>query len=236
MTQPRLLMTFDDDTIDHWFAHRRVFDGGARVTFFVSHVDRLTDAQTDKLLELQRDGHTVASHGLRHLDAPRHVSEHGLAAYLTDEITPSIGGLAQRGLGARDFAYPFGRHDASLDAALTARFSWLRATSPRHPDARAMEVLVDVDDPATPRVLPARGIDEGRQGVMNEDDAAMLLRVLDEAARTGSSVCLFAHDIAERERGLAEGRNFITPDRVREVLTAAQQRGLEPCGFGVLPD
>ncbi len=236
MTQPRLLMTFDDDTIDHWFAHRGVFDGGARVTFFVSHADRLTDAQADRLLELQRDGHTVASHGLRHLDGPEHVSEHGLAAYLSDEIAPSIDALAQRGLGARDFAYPFGRRRADLDEALTGCFSWLRGTVPRSDDDRALEALVDLDDPATSRVLPARGIDEGRRGAMSEDDGVALLAVLDEAARTGRSLCLFAHDIAEREQGLAEGRNFITPERVQRVLTAARQRGLDPCGFGVLPD
>ena len=237
MMRPRLLMTFDDDTIDHWFDQRHVFsDGGARVTFFVSHVDRLTEAQTEKLQLLQQDGHTVACHGLRHLDARRYVAEHGLPAYLREEIEPSIAGLAERGLGARDFAHPFGRHDPRIDEALRSRFSWLRATSPRYTDRRAMDVLTDPSERATSRVLPARGVDEGRRGVMNEGDGATLLAVLDEAARTGRSVCLFAHDVIEREQGLAEGRNFITPDRLTEVLAAAQQRGLQACGFEVLPD
>lgn len=236
MPQPRLLMTFDDDTVDHWFAHRGVFDdAGARVTFFVSHADRLTEAHWGKLRTLQQEGHTVASHGLRHVDAPQYLKDHGLAAYLHDEIAPSLAELQKHGLGARDFAYPFGRRDPVLDEALLTEFSWLRATVPRHTDARARQVLVDLADPRTSRVLPARGIDVGRSGVMNDDDSATLHALLDEAARTTRSICLFAHDITEREHGLVQGRNFVTPDRVLEVLQAAQQRGLEPCGFGVLP-
>ncbi|CAM3548908.1 polysaccharide deacetylase family protein [Occultella aeris] len=235
MRQPQLLMTFDDCTVDHWFVHRGVFDdAAARVTFFVSHVDRLTDDETDKLRALQRDGHTIASHGLRHLDGPQYVAQHGLGAYLEHEIEPSIAALADRGLGHRDFAYPFGRHDRATDDVLTARFSWVRTTSARHLDGSATQVLVDLDAPT--RVLPARGIDVGRSGVANPDDRGALLVVLDEAARTGAGVCLFAHDIAEWDHGLAQGRNFITPDRLRAVLTAAQERGLTAEGFGVLPD
>ncbi|MBZ2198298.1 polysaccharide deacetylase family protein [Occultella gossypii] len=235
MTQPQLLMTFDDCTVDHWFAHRGVFDdASARVTFFVSHVDRLTDDETDKLQALQRDGHTIASHGLRHLDGPHYVAQHGLAAYLEHEIEPSTAALAERGLGHRDFAYPYGRHDRATDDALTARFSWVRTTSVRHLDGRATQVLVDLD--GRTRVLPSRGIDVGRRGVANLDDRATLLAVLDESARTGAGVCLYAHDIADSHQGLAEGRNFITPDRLREVLTAAQERGLAAEGFEGLPD
>jgi peptidoglycan/xylan/chitin deacetylase (PgdA/CDA1 family) len=235
MRQPQLLMTFDDCTVDHWFAHRGVFDDAAAlVTFFVSHVDRLTDDETDKLRVLQRDGHTIASHGLRHLDGPQYVAEHGLGAYLEHEIDPSIAALADRGLGHRDFAYPFGRHDRATDDALTGRFSWVRTTSARHLDGRATQVLVDLDGPT--RVLPSRGIDVGRRGVANPDDRAALLAVLDESARTGAGVCLYAHDIAEWDQGLAEGHNFITPARLRQVLAAARERGLAAVGTGVLRD
>ncbi|WP_163544078.1 polysaccharide deacetylase family protein [Occultella kanbiaonis] len=235
MRQAQLLMTFDDCTVDHWFAHRGVFDDtDARVTFFVSHADRITDDETDKLRALQREGHTIASHGLRHLDGPEYVARHGMAAYLVNEIEPSISALAARGLGHRDFAYPYGRHDRATDNALTARFSWVRTTAARHLDGRATHVRVNPDPPT--RVLPSRGIDVGRRGVANPDDRAALLAVLDETARTGTGVCLYAHDIAEWDQGLAEGRNFITPARLRAVLTAAQERGLAAEGFGALPD
>ncbi|TDE88786.1 hypothetical protein EXU48_22105 [Occultella glacieicola] len=237
MTEPSLLMSFDDRTVDHWFAHRGVLDdAGARVTFFVSHADRLTDEETERLQVLQREGHTIASHGSRHADGPGFVADHGLAAYLEEEIEPSIAALAERSLGHRDFAHPFGRHTRAIDDVLTGRFSWLRSTTPRHLDERALAVLADLDEPSMPRVLPARGIDVGRRGVANPDDGGVLLHVLDEAERTGASVCLYAHDIAEWDRGLAQGRNFITPGRLGAVLGAARDRGLAAVGFGVLPD
>ncbi|WP_420113163.1 polysaccharide deacetylase family protein [Pseudactinotalea sp.] len=237
MSQPYLLLTLDDRTVDHWFAHRGVLEeAGAYATFFVSRADQLTEDETTMLQVLQRDGHTIASHGLRHRDAPQYVAEHGLTAYLENEIEPSIAALAERGLGHRDFAFPFGRHDPTIDGALVASFSWLRATSPRHTDERATEVLVDLGANDCPRVLSARGIDVGRGGRANPDDSAALLTVLDEAADTGASVCLFAHDIAEWDQGLAQGHNFITPARLRQVLAAAQERGLSAVGCGVLPD
>lgn len=237
MPGPQLLLTFDDRTVDHWFAHRGVLDeAGVRATFFVSHVDGLSDAESEMLRTLASQGHGIASHGLRHVDGPAYVTEHGLDAYLENEITPSIAGLAERGLDHRDFAYPYGRRSPELDAALTARFAWLRATSPRAVDDSAGEVLVDLGDEGLSRVLPARGIDVGRRGVANPDDSATLLAVFDQAAATGASVCLYAHDIAEWDQGLAEGRNFITPERLRDVLHAATSRGLEPLTFGQLPD
>lgn len=241
MTQPQLLLTFDDRTVAHWFAHRGVLEQAeAHVTFFVSHADEFTERETTMLGGLQSDGHTIASHGLRHRDAPQYVTEHGLTAYLENEIAPSIAALAERGLGHRDFAFPFGRHDPTIDDALAASFSWLRATSPRHTGERATEVLVDLEErcraTSQPRVLPARGIDVGRAGQANPDDREALLTIFDEAARTGTSVCLFAHDIADWDQGLAEGRNFITPERLRQVLAAAQERGLSAVGCGVLPD
>lgn len=236
MTAPLLLMTFDDRAVDTWFAHRGVLeDAGAHVTFFVSWADELTDEETDQLLLLQQHGHTVASHGLRHRDAPADVADHGLRAYLEREIVPSIQALHGRGLGHRDFAYPLGRHDDAVDDELLKHFSWLRATSPRHADARASQVLIDLDATGR-RVLPSRGVDVGRRGVAHPDDRQTLLNLLDEAARSGLSVCLYAHDILEWDQGLARGTNFITPGQLHQVLQAATERGLSAVGTGVLPD
>lgn len=237
MTTPLLLLTFDDRTVGSWYAHRGLFEeAGAHATFFVSDVDELTDADVDQLQTLQRDGHTVGSHGLRHLDAPAAVAERGVDAYLEDEIAPSVAGLADRGLGHRDFAYPFGRRDPALDERLLTRFSWLRATSVRHEDERAAaRVLVDLGDPRS-RVLPSRNIDVGRGGTAHPDDRDALRAVLDEAGRTGRSLCLFAHDIAGWSEGAARSRHFLTPERLREVLREATERGLTAVGTGALPD
>ncbi|WP_116947352.1 polysaccharide deacetylase family protein [Jiangella endophytica] len=234
---PALYLTFDDRSVGQWYSQRELFlELDARVTFFVSHVDGLSDAEATMLRRLSADGHAVASHGLRHLDAPAFLAEHDADEYASAEIAPSISGLAARGLGRRDFAYPYGRRTTETDTILLQHFSWIRATSPRAADASAHDVLFDPALAHCPRVIAARGIDVGRRGTANPDDSAVVVSLLDGAAESGRSLCLYAHDIAGHDDGMAGGRNFITPERLRSVLEAAVERGVALRAFDDLPD
>lgn len=233
-----VLLTFDDRSVAHWYSQRDLLSStGTRATFFISHPDGLSDSDTEQLQSLAADGHTIAVHGLRHVDAPRHLAEHGPETYLHDEIVPAIDELERRGLARRDFAYPYGRRDAATDALLTQHFSWLRATSPRTTDVEeATAVLFDPADPTSGRVVPARGIDVGRRGEPNHDDSDVLLALLDRAADRGLTLCLYAHDVDSLEGGFAGQRNFVTPERLHEVIEAASVRGLALRPFADLPD
>lgn len=117
-----LALAFDDNAIDAWFGVRDLLaTHGAHVTFFVARWSSRTDQERGELRELAGDGHDVEPHSVNHLHAPDYVRAHGLAAYLADEVMPSIDGLTEAGYPPpAAYAYPFGEHTDALDTAILA--------------------------------------------------------------------------------------------------------------------
>jgi len=115
-----LALAFDDNGIDAWFSVRdQLAAHGAHVTFFVTRWYSRSDAERAELWTLFGDGHDVEPHTVNHLHAPQYVRDHGLDAYIADEVIPSIDGLIQAGYPpANTFAYPFGEHTEELDLAI----------------------------------------------------------------------------------------------------------------------
>ena len=115
-----LALAFDDNGIDAWFSVRDLLAAhGTHVTFFVTRWYSRSDAERAELWTLFGDGHDVEPHTVNHLHGPQYVSDHGLDAYLADEVIPSIDGLIQAGYPpATTFAYPFGQHTDEMDLAI----------------------------------------------------------------------------------------------------------------------
>ncbi len=127
---PGLALSFDDTSVDAWFALRPLFDQyGAKVTFFVSRYPGIHQPQRDELKQLAAEGHAVEAHTINHLRAPDYVEEHGLDAYLHDEVDPSFAMLRADGFATDAFAYPFGARTDQIDHALGKRVSVLRSVA-----------------------------------------------------------------------------------------------------------
>src|SRR5262249_43149094 len=108
-TAPGLALSFDDSSVDAWYAQRDLFaQYNARVTFFVTRYAILQDAERAELAELAADGHELQAHTVKHLRAPEYVDDHGLDAYMAEEAQPSIDVLRGDGYDVQAFAYPFG--------------------------------------------------------------------------------------------------------------------------------
>src|SRR5207302_6697461 len=80
----------------------------------------MTDDQKAGIAMLAADGHDIEPHTVHHLHAKDYVAQHGLSAYIADEVTPSIQVLADAGYTPTSFAYPFGDHDDAIDHAVLA--------------------------------------------------------------------------------------------------------------------
>jgi Polysaccharide deacetylase len=127
---PGLALSFDDTSVDAWVALRPLFQQyQARITFFVSRYQTLGKRERAELKLLAADGHDIEPHSVQHLRAPDYVEDHGLAAYLRDEVDPSISMLRDDGYAAHAFAYPFGARTDELDEALARRVPILRSVS-----------------------------------------------------------------------------------------------------------
>jgi peptidoglycan/xylan/chitin deacetylase (PgdA/CDA1 family) len=127
---PGLALSFDDAAVDAWLALRPLLqDHGARVTFFVTRYHTFSAAQLAGLEVLAADGHDVEPHSVGHFRAPAYVESHGLAAYLRDEVDPSIAALRRDGYEVHAFAYPYGARTGELDDAIAERVPVLRSVA-----------------------------------------------------------------------------------------------------------
>jgi peptidoglycan/xylan/chitin deacetylase (PgdA/CDA1 family) len=127
---PGLALSFDDTSVDAWFALRPLFDQyGAKVTFFVSRYQNIGPDQRAELQQLSAEGHAIEAHTVNHLRAPDYVEQHGLNAYLHDEVDPSFEMLRHDGFVADAFAYPFGARTEQIDHAIGKRVPVLRSVA-----------------------------------------------------------------------------------------------------------
>lgn len=123
-------LSFDDAYVDHWLSGVDLYARyGARLTFFVAYFDSLTPERIASLHELARLGHTIEPHSMLHQRAPRYVEERGLAAYMADEVVPSIAALRDEGFAVTTFAYPFGARTAEIDRAVLEHVPIVRSVS-----------------------------------------------------------------------------------------------------------
>jgi PKD repeat protein len=122
-------ITFDDDTIDQWYAIRDILNrNNAHVTFFVSNFASLNQDQINKLKTLQADGHEIAFHGYAHVAAAQYLQSHSINEYLDNEIINGVNLMKNEGFNPVDFAYPYGDDDPALTLALQAYFGHIRDT------------------------------------------------------------------------------------------------------------
>ncbi len=129
-TGPGLALSFDDTSVDAWHAMRPQFQAAsARVTFFVSRYPAMRAEQRAQLAELAADGHAIEAHSVLHLRAPEYVEDHGLAAYITEEVVPSIELLRSDGFPVTSFAYPFGARTHEIDRAVLQHVAIVRSIS-----------------------------------------------------------------------------------------------------------
>lgn len=115
-------LQYDDWSVEAWAASRDLLGRyGAKVTMFVARYAYLTADQRTLLAALAADGNEIEAHGVAHLRGPDYVEQHGLDAYLTDEVLPSIQRLRADGYPIDSFAYPFGVRTDETDRAILER-------------------------------------------------------------------------------------------------------------------
>ncbi len=126
--QAGVALSFDDAGITSWYEARPLFARyGARATFFVTRYLDWSDEDRAMLRELAAEGHSVEPHGRFHLHAPQYVEDHGLEAFLRDEVRPSIDALVDDGYAPTTYAYPFGVRTSEIDEAILALLPKVRS-------------------------------------------------------------------------------------------------------------
>ncbi len=93
--KPGIALSFDDSfRVEHWYRYGKnlFLNHGVKVTFNINAFHHFaeqrphTQKEIDLLLELQRDGHEIAHHGLKHQRVTSYVAEFGMSRWLEDDI------------------------------------------------------------------------------------------------------------------------------------------------------
>jgi peptidoglycan/xylan/chitin deacetylase (PgdA/CDA1 family) len=126
-----LFLSFDDYCVDEWFLLRDLFlKYDARVTFYVTKFDTLTDSQIEKLRLLQQDGHEIGFHGAHHMLSEYYIKAHSFREYFENEIHAGIKTMNARGFFPTSFAYPYSAKYWGTDAELLKYFHTIRSSVP----------------------------------------------------------------------------------------------------------
>jgi hypothetical protein len=122
-----IALAFDDSAIEAWSQMQPLLEMyGAHVTFFVARYDTWTPENKALLRGLADAGHDIEPHTVHHLNAVDYASAHSVAAYVDDEVVPSINALEADGYDVSSFAFPFGASNDALNAAVLAHVQRVR--------------------------------------------------------------------------------------------------------------
>ena len=122
-----VILSFDDAYVKEWFATNQELKSYSwKGTFFVSKINTLDISEINKLIELQKEGHEIAGHGLNHYNAADFLRIYTIKEYLNQEINPMLDLMHFYGLNTTSFAYPYGGRTKKLDAALLKKFKIVR--------------------------------------------------------------------------------------------------------------
>jgi hypothetical protein len=91
---------------------------GAHVTLYVGRYPGMPVTAHLQLRQLADAGHDVEAHSIMHQRGPGYVEQHGLQAYLDEEVLPSIELLRGDGYEVVSYAYPFGVRTEETDHAI----------------------------------------------------------------------------------------------------------------------
>jgi peptidoglycan/xylan/chitin deacetylase (PgdA/CDA1 family) len=125
-----VILSFDDAYINEWYDADKVLKKYKwKATFCVCKINTLSDLEITKILELQKEGHEIAGHGLHHYNASKFVTKYGINEYIRQEINPMLDSMKKLSINVSSFAYPYGGKSVALDAALLTKFKIVRGRS-----------------------------------------------------------------------------------------------------------
>ncbi len=226
---PGILLTFDDRNMINWEKQIPLFGKyNAHVTFFVDHFDELTPEQRQALKKLEKAGHAIGCHGLRHIKAAEYCEEHSPEEYIATEIGPALAAMKKQGFVPTCFGYPNSNRSSLTDSILVKYFRHFRNGGIK---AEHIEkALYDIDK--IPETVCLTGLSFHPK---SKDDELVLQvkEAIEQMKGKNKLLVLYAHDI--RNVGEKGPKNYITIDALEELLKFAYVNNVKLYSYDELP-
>lgn len=178
-----LVLQFDDG----WTAWRtelapELARWGGKATVFVNNKYIAAGRITLEDLRILQDefGWEIGTHTVNHYHAPRFVRQHGVEAWVEQELLPSIREMTEAGLRIRSLVFPFNESTPEVEAAALNHVECFRRR-----DRLAMAEGIRAD-----RSFPATSIDSTQFIPL-----PLLKQWIDLAARRGELLFLYGHRV-----------------------------------------
>ncbi len=142
-----IAISFDDRFVNEWYQLRPIFKKyNAKVTFYISQPDSLSDEEVKLLHELQNEGHEIGCHSMNHERSVVYVEEHSLKEYMENEIFKAISSMKKQGFLPNTFAHPGGSQSWVSDRELLKIFTLLRDVSMKTRKLYGYEYVQEVEE------------------------------------------------------------------------------------------
>ena len=213
LVEGQIALTFDDNSIDNWFKYMPLLDSlNIKATFYISGYQDLSKIQKNKLHTIAHHGHEIAYHTTSHPNMVTMVEKNGIVKTLEQEIDTGLTLMRQDGFEITNFAYPYGRHNQTLDVGLKRYFKSIRAVSNKQNYSKSL-----VKKSGERQLYYGADIDEcSRLG----DD--VLFNLLSQAQVYHDCLVLVAHKI-----NTPNYKFQVTADRLRKLAVEADKRNLQ---------
>ena len=194
-----VILSFDDAYVKEWFDTDQILQKYSwKATFCVCKINTLRHSEIKKLLELQKEGHEIAGHGLHHYHAEKFVKKYGINDYLKQEINPMLNLMHFYGFKVTSFVYPYGGRNTKLDESLLKKFKIVRGRAFCEEAANVQGCYFN-----NSRIVYSFSIDDTH----NHFNIPHLLKLLDYAKRNDKILILNSHKTVENVTGDYQTKN-----------------------------
>ena len=213
-----IVLTFDDKYISDWFTADSIFSIYEwKATFCVTQYGTLTEVEKQKLLTLQDNGHEIASHGNKHLQATEYLYDHTMEDYTNEEILPSLKSMGDDGIDIFSFVYPYGSRSVETDLTLFNYFAVLRGSTWKRPTINSQKCFVHTG--TEQMIVYGIGIDS----YYDHFSTDFILRLLKYANQEDLALIFYGHKITNDDTS-----KYVTSyNTLHNICNFAQQNDME---------
>ncbi len=184
VNDPGIALTFDDNFVDNWYNYLPLLDSfGAKVTFYISSYHNFTQAQKDKLKEIQQHGHEIAYHTTNHYNLTDYLRYNSIDKLLQYEVYDDLKKMNRDGFYPTTFAYPYGAYNEYLNYRLLKIFRSVRVLNGTNDFSKSVTRTSSND------ILYGLGVDNEKHS------RGMLQKMIELARKNNNCVVLVAHQI-----------------------------------------
>jgi len=234
-----LAISFDDHFIDEWYQLRPLFRKyDAKVTFFITCGDSLTNDEISKLKDLRSDGHEIGFHGTLHGVSTMMIENLGPQKYKEAELSPGMKFMKKAGFNPTSYAHPGGNRNKQVDSVLFANgFKILRDVAIANRKYQGVPLYS-----VAPRVMdwiyyPFRK-EKNVDALLIDTDAGLTEEQMQDAVKrasdTGTALMLFGHK--PLKGGPKAGEYGFDIGFLENILKAAKTHKLNYYTMSELPE